>query len=125
MRNCFLTVKTHSAAGPDNISGRTLKECSDSLAPVSIHLFQRSLDEGIIPSLWKTSTIVPMAKKPSPKEMNDYMPVAYYLPVALASIPFKYAEQNIHEATEGRNGQQARPPTVCILHRTGTPRMPY
>ena len=49
VRNCFLKAKIHSAAGPDNISGRTLKESSDSLAPVFNHLFQRSLDKGIIP----------------------------------------------------------------------------
>ena len=51
VRTCFLKVKTHSAAGPDNISGKTLKECSDSLAPIFTKLFQRSLDEGTIPSL--------------------------------------------------------------------------
>ena len=68
MRNCFLKRKTHSAAGPDNISSRTPKECSDSLAPVLTKLFQRSLDESIIPSLCKTSTILPVAKKPSPRK---------------------------------------------------------
>ena len=87
--NCFLKVKTHSAADPDNISGRTLKECSDSLAPIFTKLFQRSLDEGIIPSLWKTSTIVPVAKKPYPLEMNDYRPVT------LTSISFKCVEKII------------------------------
>ena len=68
VRTCFLKVKTHSAAGPDNISGRTLNGCSDSLAPVFTNLFQRSLDEGIIPSLWKASIIVPVAKKLSPRK---------------------------------------------------------
>ena len=86
VRTCFLKVKTHSAAGPDNISGKTLKERSDSLASIFTKLFQRSLDEGTIPSLWKTSTIIPVAKKPSPKEMNDYRPVA------LTSIAYKWAE---------------------------------
>ena len=65
----FLKVKIYSAADPDNISSRTPKECSDTLAPVFSHLFRRSLDEGIIPNLWKTSTIFPVAKK-----MNDYRP---------------------------------------------------
>ena len=92
VRNCFLKAKIHSAAGPDNISGRTLEESSDSLAPVFNHLFQRSLDKGITPSLkktciissfWKTSITVPVAKNPSPKQLNDYRPVE------LTSVPFK------------------------------------
>ena len=103
VRNCFLKVKTHSAAGPDNISGKTLKECSDSLAPIFTKLFQRSLDEGTIPSLWKNSTIIPVAKKPSPKEMNDYRPVA------LTSIAFKCAEKIIMRQLRAETAGQQDP----------------
>ena len=103
VRTCFLKVKTHSAAGPDNISGRTLKECRDSMAPVFTNLFQRSLDEGTIPSLWKTSTIVPVAKKTSPKKMNDYRPVA------LTSVPFKCAERIIMRQLRAQTAGQQDP----------------
>ena len=96
-------MKTHSAAGPDNISGKTLKECSDSLARIFTNLFQRSLDEGTIPSLWKTSTIIPVAKKPSPKEMNDYRPVA------LTSIAFKCAEKIIMRQLRAETAGQQDP----------------
>ena len=40
---CFLKMKIHSAAGPDSISGRILKEFSDSLIPLFTNLFRRSL----------------------------------------------------------------------------------
>ena len=43
-----------------------------------------SLDESYIPRIWKTSTIVPVAKKRSAKD---------YRPVALTSIPFKCVEK--------------------------------
>ena len=100
---CILKVKTHSAAGPDNISSKTLRECSDSLAPIFTELFQRSLDEGTIASLWKTSTIIPVAKKPSPKEMNDYRPVA------LTSIAFKCAEKIIMRQLRAETAGQQDP----------------
>eukprot|EP00745_Piridium_sociabile_P003480 TRINITY_DN12039_c0_g1_i1.p1 TRINITY_DN12039_c0_g1~~TRINITY_DN12039_c0_g1_i1.p1 ORF type:complete len:561 (-),score=151.19 TRINITY_DN12039_c0_g1_i1:152-1588(-) len=87
VRTSFRKVRARSAAGPDNISGRLLRECCESLAPVFLELFQRSLDEGIVPRIWKSSIIVPVAKKRSPAELNDYRPVA------LTSIPFKCAER--------------------------------
>jgi hypothetical protein len=94
----FQRIKTRSAAGPDNICGRLLKECHQVLAPVYTRLFQQSLDSGVIPRLWKTSTIVPVAKKPSPQVLNDYRPVA------LTSIPFKCLERivlsRLKEATD-------------------------
>ena len=83
----FRQVRVRSAAGPDDISGRLLRECGDSLAPVYCELFQRSLDEGHVPDIWKSSVIVPVAKKRSATVMNDFRPVA------LTSIPFKCAEK--------------------------------
>ena len=87
VRACFRKVNPRSATVPDKVSGRTLKECSESLAPVFTKLIQMSLDESYIPRIWKTSTIIPVAKKHSAKELNDYRPVA------LTSILFKCAEK--------------------------------
>ena len=83
----FKKVNQRSASGPDGVSGRTLKECCDTLAPVYTTLFQRSIDAGHVPTIWKTSTIVPIPKKPAPSELNDYRPVA------LTSVPFKCFER--------------------------------
>ncbi|XP_070184747.1 uncharacterized protein [Littorina saxatilis] len=87
VRSTFKKVKARSAAGPDNITGRRLRECGDSLAPVYRELFQRSLDEHSIPAIWKSSILVPVPKKPNPLTLNDYRPVAH------TSIPFKCAEK--------------------------------
>ena len=76
---------------------------------VFTQLFQSLLHEGAIPSIWKTSLIVPVAKKPSPKETNDYMPVAF------TSVPFKCAEKNDPKAAEGVNDWHARSPPVRVL----------
>ena len=48
----FRNINSKSASGTDDGSGKTLKLCSDSLAPVLTEL-QRSFNEGHIPKIWK------------------------------------------------------------------------
>ena len=83
----FKGLNPRSAAGPDNVTGKTLKLCSEVLAPVYARLFQRSFAEGHVPLPWRTSIIIPVPKKKNPTQLNDYRPVA------LTSIPMKCAER--------------------------------
>ena len=53
-----------------------LRAFADELGPVFQNLFQRSIDTGTIPKIWKTSTIVPVPKITFPSELNHYRPVA-------------------------------------------------
>ena len=46
-------------------------------------LFQESVDTGIIPNIWNTSTVIPELNIRSPHELNQYMPVV------LTSVPMK------------------------------------
>ena len=87
VRMCFKCLNTRSAPGPDGITGRLLRTCRDSLSDVFTRLFRWSLSDGQVPTLWKTATVIPVPKKPSPKMMNDYRPVA------LTSVPFKCLEK--------------------------------
>ena len=89
----FRLVSQHSACGPDEIPGAVLKHCHDSLAPVFTSLFQRSLGLGHIPSVWKSSTVVPVSKKPSPSALNNYHPIA------LISIPFKCMDKCMNDCS--------------------------
>ncbi|KAK7939950.1 hypothetical protein WMY93_003276 [Mugilogobius chulae] len=59
-------TKPSKAPGPDQICGRLLKVCSSQLAGVLCSLFNRSLAEHSIPSIWKSSIICPVAKKATP-----------------------------------------------------------
>ena len=54
----------------------SLHECADSLSPAFQPIFQESGDSGTVPTLCKTSLIVPIPKKPKPTELNHYRPVA-------------------------------------------------
>ena len=84
----FSSLNCNKAPGPDNISARVLKTCADQLAPVFTQLYNES-SQTHIPSIWKTAKIIPVPKKSTPKEPNDYRPIA------LTSIPFKCCERII------------------------------
>ena len=72
----FSDICPRKASGPDGISGRLLKSCSKELAEAWCPIFQKSLVSHVVPSTWKSSIIIPVPKKASCKENNDYRPVA-------------------------------------------------
>ena len=53
------------AAGPDGLHPCLLKGCSVALSCPLYLLFVKSLEEGVLPRLWKTSGIVPLFKSVS------------------------------------------------------------
>ncbi|KAK2899391.1 hypothetical protein Q8A73_012520 [Channa argus] len=69
-------INPHKAAGPDNIPGWALRACANELADVLTSIFNLSLSQFIVPSCFKTTTIVPLPKKSPPTCLNDYRPVA-------------------------------------------------
>lgn len=76
VRKVLGKVKVNKATGPDGICNRLLKCCNQQLAPLLCRIFQMCLDTGVIPKLWKTSTIIPIPKKNKAQEPNDFRPVA-------------------------------------------------
>ncbi len=59
----------YKSPGPDNISGQVLKSCAKQLSTVFTLMFQRSLDQHIVPTIWTTSTIVPVPTVNKPSEL--------------------------------------------------------
>ncbi len=72
----FRGCSPRKSPGPDNISGNVLKHCAEQLAPVFTDIFKSSFDLNKVPTLWKTSTIVPVPKNPRPTPPNDFQPIA-------------------------------------------------
>ncbi|KAI5616883.1 gastrula zinc finger protein XlCGF28.1-like [Silurus asotus] len=91
VRRAFKRVNTRKAAGPDGITGRVLKACTDKLAPVFTEIFNLSLEQSVVPSCFKQSTIVLVPKKPQPACLNDYRPVA------LTSVVMKCFERLVRD----------------------------
>ncbi|KAJ8359133.1 hypothetical protein SKAU_G00156580 [Synaphobranchus kaupii] len=66
VRRQLSRCKPGKAPGPDGIQARVLKECAAELAPIMHSLFWESYKTASVPILWKTSSIIPVPKKPHP-----------------------------------------------------------
>ena len=89
VESLFTKLNVKKAAGPDSIRGKLLKVCASQLCSVFANLFNWSLRECCVPSVWKNSAIYPIPKKKNPSSLNDYRPVA------LTSIVMKCFEKPV------------------------------
>ena len=57
---------------------RVLKDHVDILAPFFVALFNRSMEFGVVSSLFKTAYITPLLKKPDldPADVKSYQPIS-------------------------------------------------
>ena len=85
------------------MSPATLRSCADQLAPVFTALFNKSLEQCHVPRCFKTSTIVPVPKKPSIASLNDYRPVA------LTSVVMKVFERLVLRSLKAATDHQLNP----------------
>ena len=76
VRRQLRCCKPGKAPGPDGISARVLKTCATELSAIIHSLFCEVYHQCKVPTLWKTAIIIPVPKKPRPKEPNDYRPIA-------------------------------------------------
>lgn len=84
-------TRVNSSPGPDNVSGRDLRLSAEQLGGVFPILFQRSMNTGTVPQLWKLSTVFPIPKKTTVNTLNDLGPVA------LTSLLMKTMERVIKQ----------------------------
>jgi len=82
-------INPYKASGPDNISGRVLKELHVQTAPILTMIFEKSLKTGITPTDWKHANVAPAFKKG-----EKYKPVNYR-PISLTCISCKLMEHII------------------------------
>ena len=82
-------LNPRKAAGPDKIKPVVLKELSEEFAPILKILFERSLQNGIVPSDWTSANVTPLFKK------CDKASAANYRPISLTCILCKVMEHII------------------------------
>ena len=58
-------MKENKSPGVDGISPKILKETVEQISTPLAHVFNMSLQEGIVPLEWKEANIVPLFKKGS------------------------------------------------------------
>jgi len=80
-------IKANKATGPDLISARMLKEAGSSICSSLTHLFNLSLQQGIVPKMWKEANVIPIHKK------KDRCCIGNYRPVSILSCVAKLHER--------------------------------
>ena len=69
-------LNPNKAIGPDKIHGIVLKNCSRSLAKPLAFLFSKSYTSGTLPKEWKSALVVPVHKKGSKADVENYRPIS-------------------------------------------------
>lgn len=72
----LLSINVHKACGPDGLSGRILSECAQEISVPLTKICQLSLRAGQFPSVWRRSHVVPIHKKGSRQDPQNYRPVS-------------------------------------------------
>jgi len=88
--NKLCSLDINKSPGPDFWHPRFFKEALELTKPLSV-LFQKSLDAGEIPTVWKLADIVPVFKK------DDYKLPSNYGPVSLTRLIYKLLESVIRD----------------------------
>ena len=65
-----------SACGPDDIHLAVLKACSGAVAWPLYIIFHKSPNTGLLPDLWKTSSVIPLHKGGSQRDPFNYKPIS-------------------------------------------------
>ena len=82
-------LKPSKSQGPDNIHPKLVKECKKSIITPLTMIIKKSLQESVLPSIWKQANVTAIYKKgPRTKPQN-------YRPISLTSVPCKLMERII------------------------------
>ena len=76
VRTALASLQAHKACGPDGISAKIIKECSEQLVSPLVILFNMSIEQGKFPSKWAEENIVPIHKKGSRKLASNYRSIS-------------------------------------------------
>ena len=74
--NLLEKLNPHKAAGPDQIKPIVLQALHKELAPILQMIFQRSINQGKLPNIWKDANVSPVFKKGDKSESSNYLPIS-------------------------------------------------
>ena len=98
-------INVHKAPGPDGLPNWLLRDFSSNLAGPVCAIFNASVREGFVPSMWKEANVVPVPKVQPPKAVE-----------AAPNITHSYTCQGARVVRRivdpGTGERQSRQPTV-------------
>lgn len=80
-------INTSKAMGPDGIPSWIWKDCAQLLAPPVCAVFNSSLREGFVPTIWKSAYICPIPKVNPPTQLGKHI-----RPISLTPVLTKVLE---------------------------------
>ena len=80
-------LNPHKASGPDKFKPSVLQTLHKELAPILQLIYQRSLDAGKLPTIWKEANVSPIIVKKA-----DKTDPANYRPISLTCVLCKVLE---------------------------------
>lgn len=87
-------MPSKTSNSPDGLPSLFLKRCAIPLALPLTLLFQKSLDTGFIPEIWKESIVYPLFKKGNREDVRNYRPIS--LTSNLMKVLEKYIASRLH-----------------------------
>lgn len=84
-------LERHKAIGVDGVSPYVLRECAEAFATPLLIIFERSMEEGVVPSSWREANVTPIFKKGSRLDPSNYRPVS------LTSVVCKVLESIVRD----------------------------
>ena len=75
-------LPTNKASGLDGIPARLLKLCAPTVAKPLAHIFNLSINHGVLPIDWKNARVTPIYKEGSRASFNNYRPISVLLVIA-------------------------------------------
>ena len=76
IKRLLSNMNSNKACGPDGIHGKILKHCAVSLANPLSMLFRLSYNSGSLPKDWRVANVVPVHKKGSKDNIENYRPIS-------------------------------------------------
>ena len=71
-----ISLREGMAVPPEQLPVRLLTEFSVEIAMPLTHIYNRSLQEGYVPMIWRRATITPVPKKSAPESPGDLRPIS-------------------------------------------------
>ncbi|TWW61276.1 putative E3 ubiquitin-protein ligase HECTD4 [Takifugu flavidus] len=101
-------------AGPVKLDTSVIEKLGEPLQRV----FNLSLELGKVPTLWKTSCVIPVPKKNRPSELNDFRPTLERLFLNLLRPQVQHAEDSLQFAYRDKVGVEDA--IIYLLHTEST-----